>query len=211
MSNRGGIDSAIVELLEANNQVMFIAVKAQFDSDTVYLWSGKGDLSLDGQTYIGAGTLLSISDLTDTTELKSAGASIQLAGMDKTVLNLALSENYQNRKIEIYLGYLSGGTDIVAGKMTIFSGRMTSMNIKDDPNGSLVSVEAENRLIDLQKPANLRYTNESQKYLQSGDTCFSRVLRLQDKEIVWGRSSNTGGASTGGGSTGGTNRHEMRR
>ena len=34
---------------------------------------------------------------------------------------------------------------------------------------------------------------------------------LQDKEIVWGRSSNTGGASTGGGSTGGTNRHEMRR
>ena len=95
--------------------------------------------------------------------------------------------------------------------MTIFSGRMTSMNIKDDPNGSLVSVEAENRLIDLQKPANLRYTNESQKYIQSGDTCFSRVLRLQDKEIVWGRSSNTGGASTGGGSTGGTNRHEMRR
>lgn len=202
MSNRGGIDSQIVDLLEADNQIIFTAVKAQFDTETLYLWTGKGNVEIDGQSYIGAGQFLGISGIDDTLELKSSGVSVQLAGMDTTVLNLALSEDYQNRKLEIYLGYLSGGTDIVAGKMTLFSGRMTSMTIKDDPSGAIISVEAENRLIDLTKPSNLRYTKESQQYIASGDTCFNRVAGLQDKEIIWGKSTSTGGTT---GTSSGTN------
>lgn len=196
MSNRGGIDSQIVDLLEANNQILFTAIKAQFDTETLYLWTGKGNLTIDGQTYIGAGQFLGISGIDDTLELKSSGVSVSLAGMDSTVLNLALSEDYQNRKLEIYLGYLSGGTDIVAGKMTLFSGRMTSMTIKDDPSGAIISVDAENRLIDLTKPSNLRYTKESQQYVSSGDSCFNRVAGLQDKEIIWGKSSSSAGGSS---------------
>ena len=69
MSNKGGIDSQIVDLLEANNQILFTAVKAQFDTETLYLWTGKGNLTIDGQTYIGAGQFLGISGI-DTLELK---------------------------------------------------------------------------------------------------------------------------------------------
>jgi hypothetical protein len=197
MSNRGGIDSDIVKYLESDHQVLFLAVKAEFDTDTLYVWSGDYDLSLDGNTYTGAGTLLSISNIEDTLELKSSGLSVALAGMDSTVLDLALTENYQNRFITVYLGYLSGGTDTVAGTMTLFKGRMQSMTINDDPNGSTISVDAENRLIDLQRPSNLRYTKESQQGISAGDTCFDRVQSLQDKEIIWGRSSSNSG---GGGS-----------
>jgi len=202
MSNRGGIDSDIVKYLESDHQVLFLAVKAEFDTDTLYVWSGDYDLSLDGNTYTGAGTLLSISNIEDTLELKSSGLSVALAGMDATVLDLALTENYQNRFITVYLGYLSGGTDTVAGTMTLFKGRMQSMTINDDPNGSTISVDAENRLIDLQRPSNLRYTKESQQGISSGDTCFDRVQSLQDKEIIWGRSSSNSGGTGGGGNRG---------
>lgn len=202
MSNRGGIDSDIVKYLESDHQVLFLAVKAEFDTDTLYVWSGDYDLSLDGNTYTGAGTLLSISNIEDTLELKSSGLSVSLAGMDATVLDLALTENYQNRFITVYLGYLSGGTDTVAGTMTLFKGRMQSMTINDDPNGSTISVDAENRLIDLQRPSNLRYTKESQQGISSGDTCFDRVQSLQDKEIIWGRSSSNSGGTGGGGNRG---------
>ena len=201
MSNRGGIDSDIVKYLESDHQILFLAVKAEFDTDTLYVWSGDYDLSLGGNTYTGAGTLLSISNIEDTLELKSSGLSVSLAGMDATVLDLALTENYQNRFITVYLGYLSGGTDTVAGTMTLFKGRMQSMTINDDPNGSTISVDAENRLIDLQRPSNLRYTKESQQAISSGDTCFDRVQSLQDKEIIWGRSSSNSGG-TGGGNRG---------
>lgn len=197
MSNRGGIDSSITSYLEADHQVLFLAVKAEFDTETIRVWSGDYDLSISGATYTGVGTLLSISNIEDTLELKSSGLSVALAGMDTTVLDLALTENYQNRFITVYLGYLSGGTDTTVGTMTLFKGRMQSMVINDDPNGSTITVDAENRLIDLQRPSNLRYTKESQQFIDSNDTCFNRVQSLQDKEIVWGRSSsNTGGGTS---------------
>ena len=200
MSNRGGIDSSITSYLEADHQVLFLAVKAEFDTDTIRLWSGDYSLTINGETYLGVGTLLSISNIEDTLELKSSGLSVALAGMDATVLDLALTENYQNRFITVFLGYLSGGTDTTVGTMTLFKGRMQSMVINDNPNGSTISVDAENRLIDLQRPSNLRYTKESQQFIDSTDTCFNRVQSLQDKEIIWGRSSsNTGGGGGGGG------------
>tara|TARA_R110001599_G_scaffold137458_1_gene316212 strand:- start:1973 stop:2605 length:633 start_codon:yes stop_codon:yes gene_type:complete len=200
MSNRGGIDSSIADYLAADHQVLFLAVKAEFDTETIRVWSGDYDLTIDSADYTGVGTLLSISNIEDTLELKSSGLSVALAGMDATVLNLALTENYQNRFLTVFLGYLSGGTDTVVGKMTLFKGRMQSMAINDDPNGSTIIIDAENRLIDLERPSNLRYTKESQKFIDSTDTCFNRVASLQDKEIIWGRaSSNTGGGGGGGG------------
>ena len=200
MSNRGGIDSSIQSYLEADHQVLFLAVKAEFDTETIRVWSGDYDLTIDSADYTGVGTLLSISNIEDTLELKSSGLTVALAGMDATVLNLALTENYQNRFITVFLGYLSGGTDTVVGTMTLFKGRMQSMTVNDDPNGSTITIDAENRLIDLDRPSNLRYTKESQKFIDTSDTCFNRVASLQDKEIIWGRaSSNTGGGGGGGG------------
>ena len=201
MSNRGGIDSSITSYLEADHQILFLAVKAEFDTDTIRLWSGDYSLTINGETYLGVGTLLSISNIEDTLELKSSGLSVALAGMDATVLDLALTENYQNRFITVFLGYLSGGTDTTVGTMTLFKGRMQSIVINDDPNGSTITVDAENRLIDLQRPSNLRYTKESQQFIDSSDTCFNRVQSLQDKEIIWGRSSSNTGGGGGGGSS----------
>ena len=120
--------------------------------------------------------------------------------MDTTVLNLALTENYQNRFITLFLGYLMGKTNEVAGTLVLFKGRMTTLSITDTPDGSNITIDAENRLIDLDRPSNFRYTKESQNYLHSGDTGFNRVASLQDKEIVWGKSSDAvGGGTTGGG------------
>ncbi|BCV02156.1 MAG: hypothetical protein CM15mV50_450 [uncultured marine virus] len=45
----------------------------------------------------------------------------------------------------------------------------------------------ENRLIDLERPSNLRYTAESQKFIDSSDTSLNRVQQLQDKQIAWGQ------------------------
>jgi hypothetical protein len=116
--------------------------------------------------------------------------------MDNTVVSYALTEKYQNRPITIFLGYVMGGTNEVAGTLTLFKGRMTSLVISDTPEGSTVTIDAENRLIDLDRPSNLRYTKESQNFLFSGDTGFNRVASLQDKQINWGKTS-TGAGSVG--------------
>ena len=200
MATRQGLDSSIVNRLGADEQAMFHAIKAEFDSGTIRLWTGTDDLTISSEAYTGAGQLLSISNVEESTDLPSAGLSVGISGMDTTVLNLALTENYQNRFITLYLGYLMGKTNEVAGTLVLFKGRMTTMSITDTPQGSNISIDAENRLIDLNRPSNFRYTKESQNFLR-GDTGFNRVASLQDKEIIWGKQSDTGGISgTGRGS-----------
>ena len=198
MATRQGIDTALTNRLGADKQDMFIAVKAEFDTSVIRVWTGIDDLSVGGETYTGAGDLLAISSVEDSAEIKSSGVSVSISGMDTTVLNLALTENYQNRFLTIFLGYLMGGTDQVAGTITLFKGRMQTMAINDDPNGSTITIDAENRLIDLGRPSNFRYTSESQEFLHPGDTGFRFVASLQDREIVWGRSSSTTGGGGGG-------------
>ena len=155
-------------------------------------------LSVGGESYFGVGTLLQVSPVEDNLELTSTGLSVSLAGMDSTVLNLALTENYQNRIITIFLGFLLEGSEVVIGTMTVFKGRIQSMTVNDDPNGSTIVLDAENRLIDLERPSNLRYTKESQKFIDSSDSCFNRVLSLSDKEIIWGSTSSNTGQGSGG-------------
>lgn len=197
MATRQGLDTSIVNRLGADEQALFLAVKAEFDTDDIRVWTGIDDLTINSETYTGAGTLLSIGNLEENLELSSSSLNVSLSAMDNTVLNYALSENYQNRNITLFLGYVMGGTNEVAGTLTLFKGRMTNLSVADTPDGSTVTVQAESRLIDLDRPSNFRYTKESQNFLHSGDTAFNRVSSLQDKEIIWGKQSDTVGGGTG--------------
>lgn len=203
MATRQGIDSAITNRLGADHQELFFAVKAEFDTDDILIWTGKDDLVINSETYTGAGSLLSISGVEEGSELSSKGLTIALSGMDTTVLDYALTENYQNRPITLYMGFVMGGSNEVAGVMTVFKGRMIALTINDDPNGSTITIDCENRLIDLERPCNLRYTKESQEYLFSGDKGFDRIASLQDKQILWGMSGGVGTAGGGAGTGGG--------
>ena len=204
MATRQGLDSSIVNRLGADEQALFLAVKAEFDTSDIRLWSGVNDLIINSETYTGAGTLLSIGNVEENSDLSSKSLSISLSAMDSTVLNYALTESYQNRNITLFLGYVMGGTNEVAGTLVLFKGRMINLTVTDTPDGSTVTVQSESRLTDLERPSNLRYTKESQNFLHSGDTGFNRVASLQDKEIVWGKSSDAvGGGTTGGGGGGG--------
>jgi len=213
MSNRSGIDAALVDLLGEDNQILFLAVKLEFDTETLRFWNGKNNLVIkeggSDTTYIGAGDLLSVSGIEENLDMSVGGVTVALAGMNAEVLNLALNEEYQNRQVSILLGQLSGGTDISAGTMTIFSGRMQTMQINDDPDGSTITLNAESRLIDMERPSNLRYTNESQQFISAGDTCFARVSALQDKEILWGRTTGGGGIGGSSGPSGGNENRQI--
>ena len=193
MATRQGLDASIVNRLGADEQAMFFAIKAEFDTETIRVWTGTDGLIIGSESYLGAGSLLSIGNVEENLQLTSNGLAIAISGMDSTVVNLALTENYQNRPITVFLGYVMGGTNEVAGTLTLFKGRMTSLIVNDTPEGSTVTIDAENRLVDLDRPSNFRYTKESQNFLHSGDTGFNRVASLQDKQINWGKTSEPSG------------------
>jgi hypothetical protein len=194
MASRAGIDTKTALRLSQDHQEIKFALKAEFDTDTVLIHTGQGDLVIGGETYIGAGTLLAISDIEDSKELKSAGVTFSISGMDAEVLGYALNENYQNRPISLYMAFVSGGTDDVDGYLTLYKGRMINIDISDDVNGSNITLQTENRLLDLRRPSNIRYTKESQQYLYNGDTSLDQVAKVSQMNIEWGRAGGAAGA-----------------
>ena len=186
MASRQGIDSATITQLTADVNEPFLAVKAEFETDDIRVLTGVDDITINSETYTGAGTLLNISSIEETNEVASNGVSIGLSYMDGTVLNYALTETYQFRLISIFMVFTTGGSNNVKGYLTIFKGRMINMSVNDTPDGATIMLTAENRLIDLERPRGYRYTHQAQDHLFSGDLGLQYIQKIQDKEITWG-------------------------
>ena len=137
------------------------------------------------------------------------GATISLSGVPTDLLSLALSEPYQGRVCNIYFGtfstgkvlqesgsfiLLQDGSKIVleatkTGFNQLFSGYMDQMNISDGGETSTIELMVENRLIDLERARVARFTSGYQKSIYPNDLGLDFIEDLQDKDIVWGRSS----------------------
>lgn len=179
------ITATVLNALDDSVIEPFFAVDLDFDSGPLYVWSGYGNLVISGKTYLGAGQLLNISSIAETTEMEAKGATISMSGIPSSFLSLALQEPYQGRECRIYFGVTSDPSDYVE----VFSGELDQMNIEEQAETANISVTAENVLVKLERPVVRRFTNEDQKSRFSGDRGLEYVAALQDKEIFWGRTA----------------------
>jgi len=179
--------ASLLTALSQPEVLPFYAVEMVFDSAPVRFWTGYGDRTISGDTYIGTGSLLSITGLDEVNDLSAKSVTLQLSGVSSTLVSLALQEPYQRRVCKVYFGTTDTSTPI-----EVFSGLMDVMTIEDGGETSVISLKVESKLIRLEKASNWRYTSESQKSRYSSDTFFAYVSSLQDRDIVWGREVNSG-------------------
>jgi hypothetical protein len=196
------IDSNISTQFSSDSVVPYFAVSATFNAiDVLRIWSGYGDITISGNTYTGAGDLLSISQIEEAAELKATGVNITISGVPQAILTYALDAEYQNKEIIIYIGVLDKTTFQPSGNpYNLFSGVMDIMTINDSANSLTINVSAESKMIILQRSKSLRYTNEEQKRLFPNDKGLEYVSSLQDKPLIWG-SGGAVAAFRGGGGT----------
>lgn len=175
----------------------------------VYLWSGYGTLTYNGIGYLGLGTLGTISPVQETTDLSARGISMQLSGVPTALVYEALTDDYQGRACSVMFGALSPTAGLVASPITIFSGRMDVMQLSDDGQTSQITMTAENKLIDFKRTREIRYTDEEQQRLYSGDLGLEFVNAIQEKTIYWGNQNATNASNwNGGGETSGSDPYE---
>jgi hypothetical protein len=197
----------VVEELSKPLLEPFFTVELDFDSSPLYMWTGYGNLTIGDKTYLGAGQVLNISSVSETTEMEAKGATITVSGIPSSFLSLALQEPYQGRECRIFFAVvvnqriLQENGDLIfteAGDILlteasgitlteIFSGELDQMNIEENADTSVISVTAENVLIKLERPVVRRFTNEDQKSRFPDDKGLEYVAGLQDKDILWGR------------------------
>lgn len=179
------ITAAVQTIVDSSEVQPFLLFEGEFASGYVRAWSGFGNLSWDSQTWTGTGTLLSISNVQETSDGSAQGITAILSGIPSDLISLALSDVRQGASGKVWLGFLDNG--IVADPILIFEGRLDIPSIEENGDSSSISITYESRLIDLSRSREIRYTHEEQQSLYAGDLGCEYIAALQDKQITWGR------------------------
>ena len=180
------LDSAITNAIDDQEITVFWACDLLFDSpNQLYFWNGLGDLYLDGNTYTGAGQLLELSEMQESSDIASYGATLTLTGIPNNLVQLALAEPYQGRRAIVKFGVDVAGTKT---SVTVFTGEMDQMNFSFGPETATISLDVESRLVDLNRPRIRRYTDADQQSRYPNDKAFEFVTRLQNESPSWKQS-----------------------
>ena len=175
-------------------------VQCAFDSGNLNLWNGIGNITVDSVDYVGAGTLLSISAISESAELTANGITVALSGVTEPLISKARDEDYQGRELKVLLGMINEDGTVSVDPVVVFSGFMDTMVLNDGGETATIQVTVENRLIEFERTRIRRYTAEDQKIDYPNDKGLEFVAEMAEKEIVWGRAIVGGGGGGGGGS-----------
>lgn len=187
----------IVSKLDDAEVSPFYAVELFFDTETLRVWTGFGDIRVNSggnNTYNGLGELISISDVEESQDISAKGVNLTLTGIPSNLLVHALSTPYQGRLCNIHFGFIDWSSPTNQSGMLVFTGYMDTMVIEEGAETSTIITSIESRLIDLERPRNRRYTSESQKQRNTsalptnttGDLAFDFVESLQNQRLQWG-------------------------
>jgi len=89
----------------------FLLVELDFSGGTLRLWNGIGPLEWDSKTWTGAGDLLSIGEIKETSKNEATGLSINLSAIPSDIVSTSLSEHYQGRDANLWIGFMSDEQD----------------------------------------------------------------------------------------------------
>lgn len=168
---------------QAVSPVIFF--EGEFNSGTIHLWSGVGDIVWNGNTWNGAGQLLSISEIRETVDVVAASVQIGLSGLPSSLVSLALNDVRQGRKGRLWLGFINSSGAIIADPYQIFTGLLDVPTMDETGETANLTLSYENRLVGLLTANDRRYTPEDQHVDFPGDSGFDNVAGLQDAQIVW--------------------------
>lgn len=179
------LTTAVANEVEAAEVQPFLLFEGEFVSGYIRAWSGIGDLVWNSQTWTGTGTLLSISDIQETSDGSAQGITATLSGVPSALISIALQDVRQGASGKIWLGFFNNG--IIDDPILLFEGRLDVPVINESGETASISISYESRLIDLQRQREHLYTDKDQQGLFAGDLGCQFVTSIQEITLNWGK------------------------
>jgi len=181
---------AMLVALTSNTIQPAIFVTGTFQTGPIYVWTGYGPIVWGGHTWLGVGTLGSISPIEEQGSIDAKGMTLTLSGFDATLLADVLTEMKLGAPAAVYLGLFSDNA-LIADPIPAWAGRMDQPTIDVSGQTASISIACENRLLDLNTPVYRRYTNEDQQLDYPGDRGMEFVYAITETMIFWGSKPNS--------------------
>jgi hypothetical protein len=185
------MSAAMLAAVAASDLRPAIFVTAAFTSGTVYMWTGFGSVTWGGHTWLGVGSFGSISTIEDGATVEARGVTLTLSGIDQALLTGVLDEFILGAPATIYLGLFNSSNALIADPVVAWAGKMDQPTIDVGADSAIISINCENRLVDMNISVQRRYTNEDAQLDYPGDKGFEFVNTLQQKAVFWGHTPNS--------------------
>lgn len=154
-----------------------------------------------GGTYSAVGDFGMINNVVETEEISAKSIELTLSGIPQDKITLALTNQYRGRAVCVYLLLYSEDFSTYE-KTIIFRGRMDTMTINEGEDSATIKIVCENRLIELQRAKERRYTNEELQRLHPGDLGLQYVAGAATEDLYWGSAVPGGANVSQGGNSG---------
>lgn len=177
--------AAMQAALPSNYLRLAVFVSMQFASSTEYVWSGRGSIVWNGQTWKGLGDLGNISTITEDSTLTAQGLTLSLTGVRADLLTEALTEVQQGLPVQVWL-VLADAQSNPIDSLLCYAGRMDQPTIDESTDTATISIAVENRLSDLQRAQFRRITDQDQRLKYPTDDGFKFINSLLDWNGSWG-------------------------
>jgi hypothetical protein len=190
--------TAFLAEIQAPKVAPIYLVSMQFSSGTIYVWSGIGSVTWNGQTWLGIGNLGGISSIPSTELIQAQSIALTLNGIPSALLADAISGCNQTYAVNVYFGFLNPYGAIIGDPVLVFSGSMDVPTVTISGETASISITCENPLISLNLASNRTFTNDDQFIDYPTDMGFTFVPAIQDWNGNWGTSGGSNPGSSGG-------------
>ena len=189
------ITATNLDEINASHLHEVVLVKMQFDTP-VYAHSGIGTITYDSNDYLGVGDFGSVSNATETEQLRPASLTLQLSGVDSTLLTEALDSGNYGDVVTLYVGYRQDDGTLVDDPWLLWRGTYDFSTITRG-NSNIVNVIVQHDLAVLDEVDSSRFTDEDQQSRFTGDTGFEYVTDMNNLKLQWGGQTVQGSGAGG--------------
>lgn len=178
------IDNPNAVALDGETIRYIFLVDLQLDNSPIAFNSAPRSIAWNSKTFVGAGNLGSVGNISESTDLDPASCSVTLSGVNETLLSALLSENYVNRPGIIHAVMINANDQFIGAPFEWFSGVIDDLRITKG-NRSRIDVRLIDELALWTRPKVMRYTHQAQQAKHPGDKGFEFVESIATREIIW--------------------------
>ena len=124
-----GLHVDVLTAIQSNRFKAIALLDLDFESGHVSVTSYDKTISYGGNSFLGVGSLGSISPIEEATDNKAQGINLELSGISLDNIAVALGEHYQGRLGRLYIAFLDQNETVIGEPNLIFQGLMDNQNI----------------------------------------------------------------------------------
>lgn len=185
------MSSAMLAAIGGREIAVAIFVEATFANETVRVWTGHQSIDWNGHTWVGVGTMGSISPIGEDAAVEAKGVTLTFSGFDAGLLGDVMEQFVVGQPVTVYLGLFNAGV-LIASPITSWAGRLDQATVDVGVEAS-ISINCESRLLDMNVAVDRRYTADDQQRDWPGDLGFTFVNAIQEMTLYWGTAPTSAG------------------